>query len=1137
VNRELGITQTESLLASADDALRAADPSAFTVLPRVLRRVIRHELDLPGLLARIPHRESYVVAADRLRQIVSPDELSRGGSTAAGDVVILLARPEEGELGSLTEGDLLRRYWRLLFHARVHAALIERTAAGRLTAALIRERIDQIGQVAFDEIDAVLRQEGLLLAPGDRRTTYVEFCAVYLELRYFRPALLPIYFPSLRDPARIDSILQNDVDAAGLYHSTRLMGAADPSAVDAPENAPAELSAAASAGIEPGASPRRAGDAVRESLLRRAERAAQRGNQVRSAIVRWRAAQQSSPEHAEALTLGAFDELARLGERLTAALGLDPARVEGWQASLRALLPRSAVGYWNANARLLYDLQKVCLAFERETYVVDLLTWLRTFGRRPLRRPLPYQRAVLMSRHLRTAASRLNKAELPQAERERLRDLLREAMSAAEARLRGRLRPLIQGLFEEVDLRAANAPERIALRKIVEELLDSIVERGFLTMGDLRDAVSRSNLKLSDLSGPAEMWRGDPLLRADRGLSHILDGVYQRGPFYLRWLQGLSSLAFGTEFGRAVVLYTILPFGGAYVILAALEHLSHVVRGHEPEHATSFGPPDWQTAVLRAGTVICVGILLLGVMHVPWFRAAVLGGLRRVGRVLRWVFLDVPHWLYSLNLVHEVMRSAPVTIFRRHLLNPLVLTLLFCWALPALRVYGPPTGTVWAAVWLGLTVILNSRAGRDIEEVAAERLERTWHRIRIHFFVALFDLIMDTFKRVLELVEKILYGVDEWLRFRSGESTLVLAAKAGLGVAWAAATFVIRFCVTLLVEPQVNPIKHFPVVTVSHKLILPFSVPLTGLLEPVMGKVMAGTVAGTIVLLLPGVFGFLVWELRGNWRLYEANRHETLKPVAVGWHGETMIRLLKPGLHSGTVPKLFNKLRRVARQADSLHRQQAQRRLDEKLHHVALGLDRFFERDLLPLFELSPSWKGIDVVLGRIELGTNSVRVELVRRDAPDSPAWFTFAEQTGWLVAGSIEPGWMAQLSAPARDVLKSAIVGLYQMAGVDLVREQIENCFAPRVPPYDVAEDGIVVWPGGRYAVEARYDLAEHPRIHPQPQAVADGFRLPALEAERLIFRVWPVLWDDWVATWEFDRNGRYAGKPLLPMVCVLR
>ena len=70
-------------------------------------------------------------------------------------------------------------------------------------------------------------------------------------------------------------------------------------------------------------------------------------------------------------------------------------------------------------------------------------------------------------------------------------------------------------------------------------------------------------------------------------------------------------------------------------------------------------------------------------------------------------------------------------------------------------------------------------------------------------------------------------------------------------------------------------------------------------------------VATLLITKMPGVFGFLVWELKENWKLYRANRATNLRPVMIGHHGETMLRLLRPGFHSGTLPKLFAKFTRI----------------------------------------------------------------------------------------------------------------------------------------------------------------------------------------------------------------------------------
>ena len=84
-------------------------------------------------------------------------------------------------------------------------------------------------------------------------------------------------------------------------------------------------------------------------------------------------------------------------------------------------------------------------------------------------------------------------------------------------------------------------PEEVAFDKLTEEALDCIAERGYLTMGYLRDAISRNDLKLPDLTDPKDLIRGDHLLRSDDRLDVALDGVYQTRRI-------LSAMAAGYQF-------------------------------------------------------------------------------------------------------------------------------------------------------------------------------------------------------------------------------------------------------------------------------------------------------------------------------------------------------------------------------------------------------------------------------------------------------------------------------------------------------------------------------------------------------------------------------------------------------------
>ena len=116
-----------------------------------------------------------------------------------------------------------------------------------------------------------------------------------------------------------------------------------------------------------------------------------------------------------------------------------------------------------------------------------------------------------MSKHLRNAERRLVSAKLSGSERDRWGSLLKAAASSAEKQLRRRLRPLVTTALDDVGLLPENPSEQVSREKLIDELIDCVVQRGYLTMGYFRDALSRNQLKLADLSGVRELWSGDRL--------------------------------------------------------------------------------------------------------------------------------------------------------------------------------------------------------------------------------------------------------------------------------------------------------------------------------------------------------------------------------------------------------------------------------------------------------------------------------------------------------------------------------------------------------------------------------------------------------------------------------------------------
>ena len=806
--------------------------------------------------------------------------------------------------------------------------------------------------------------------------------------------------------------------------------------------------------------------------------ASRRGNTVRAALLWAASALKAGPDFGELHRAAARAEMKQLANRFTKALFVRKGEAEVWAEALAPLLRRAARGFWVPEARLLYDLQRVCIDHEHEVFGIDLAGWAVSLGRRPLTYPLPHLRIVAMSNHLRGAARRLPRVRISRDERGRLEGLLRGAVHRVEHDLRTQFRPTIDATLTTHWVRPGDLPERVAYGKLVEELLDRIVDRGFTTLGDLRDAASHSNLKLHDLSGPREFLRGGRLLKTDRALAEALAGVHRRGEIYLRWLQRFSALAFGTRIGRLLTLFVALPYGGAFVLLKGAQEIDDLFvsrltgRHHHFENLWAIG---------------IIGSVALGAINFIGFRRQLMDAARVVGRTLRAILFDWPAWLLNNPWVRRLLESPGVAAFWTFALKP-GLVGFAAWGLERLAGLNQAGAVATGAVAFFVSCfVFNTHSGRALEELVAERVNHSLRALALEVVPGLFHIVMSGFSRVLEWVEKLLYAVDEWLRFRKGQSRLVLAAKAVLGLIWSVVAYLVRIYVNLLIEPQVNPIKHFPVVTVSHKVILPMSIKITRVLAapliPILGKDLGLFVAGSTVVLLPGVFGFLVWELKSNWRLYEANRPELLGPVVVGSHGETVVGLLRPGFHSGTLPKLYARLRRARRG----NREGAALKRREALHHVEESVRRFVERDLVALLHETRALGQANVRVGAIHLATNRIRIELLSGARDASGFWFDLEERFDVLAAGVSLPAWVAVLDDSKRHVLSGSLLGLYKMSGVSLVHA-----------------------PGDVVSV---------------PLAGSDG---TSIRLDDVVVR-----WTEWVETWESEHAGSLVDREGWPAV----
>jgi len=1111
-------------LAELQQALRAADPAAILVSRRLLERLIRGQNQLVNLFGQVPHRKSYVVDRATLYRLVDPDELEIEPDRLLPSTVILLSRPSSpNTLNTLDRETLLLTYWQRLFHASIHRHLRQQVQSGLLNVTQVRERIEQLGGSAFAEIRMVLDQEKYLIPNGAEASetdVYIEFAAVYLELRYFAANLLPIYFPGLADLAKIDALLERDVDSKELFARTRLPGAPQP--VFRTDTSSDES------------------HDYYHRLMSVAEKAEREGNGVRAAILRTKAARVAPASLEEPTRERALNDLRRLTRRLQAALELSDKEAEEWLKDLPALLDKADQGSWPVEAALLYDLQKIGEDHERDIYALDVVTWLTSGGRRPIKRPLPSQRLVRITKHLRSAAQRLTQARLSDDERQHLAHLLQTALSRCEERLRNRFRPVLSDALMGIGLQPSNPPERTAFARMIEEMLDRIVELGFLTFSDLRDTISRNQLKMPDLHDPYEFARGDPLLRLDRHLSSALDGVYRPGEIYLRWLERLTAPAFGTAIGRWLMLFVLVPFGGAAVLLEGVKVLLDLGKNYPPLaewSAIAFDPVSALEA-LRADkpyfpyqavlALLLLGSFLLALLHLLWFREFCKQTVLLTYRTLRGVLIDAPLYLVHLPLVQKALKGWPFLLFWSYVCKPALVFALLWWIMPE-EFRDSFTWPAQYSTFLLLSVVLNMRFGIAVMEALLEAVVNIYRLLRAGLLPGLLRLLLWAFKQVTDGLEYLLHTVDEWLRFRQGDSRLSLLVRTLAGLLWYPVAWLARFYLVVLIEPGFHPLKA-PISILAAKFIYPFVLPqmpeLAKQLEPGLGPVLAYVIASLMVLptvwLLPDLFGFLFWEMKENWHMYRANREKLLRPVSVGPHGETVRQLLQPGFHSGTVPRLFARLREAERRAIRTGNWRTARAWRRSLADVEQTIRRLVERELIKLLHESMRWRGEPVRVGKVMLTPTRIGIELLQGEGA-RPVRLEWEDRAGWLVASIRQLGWLETLTNMQRQDVTTALAGLYKLAGIDLVEEQLRENLPPQAR-FTLTERDLVVTLGPFQENVVYYDLTR-PRgpLKPYTLEGAAAVSWPLLDPERVIFARVPLSWQQWVESWQEGPNSQ--------------
>ncbi|HRE92207.1 MAG TPA: hypothetical protein PK095_24035, partial [Myxococcota bacterium] len=628
---------------------------------------------------------------------------------------------------------------------------------------------------------------------------------------------------------------------------------------------------------------------------------------------------------------------------------------------------------------------------------------------------------VAVARHLARALRRLPETRLSEAERRRGRRLLEPLTRRHEELVRREVGALLEEGLSHSRLIPRDIPEEVSREKLVAELCDRLLDKGFIAFADVRDQIARNRLKLDDLSAP-ELVR-DALLRFDRFLNKRLGGAYRAAEVYRRFFHRVSSLVFANPVGRLVVRYAALPFGGAYVLVKGFDlvilSLVGMLLGLEPVPPPPGSPPgtphDHALQVFSLPLMLAVGVVLFLLLHAPGVRRLTVRALRELGRGLRFVFVALPRRFVALPWVRRLVETRAFRLLYDHLWRPLL------YAAPPTLVVVAVVGDARLWLWCGVPLTLAwslffaTWLGRRFTEAARDWAITKWRELRHDIVPGLISAVLELFRAVVDRVEVVLYSVDQRLRYlRGGTSGAWTGLRAVVGLLWSVLAYLVRLVINLVAEPQLNPIKHFPVVTIAHKITIPWSIAVhQSLKELGMSEAAASLIGlGAFQLAVPGIAGFLVWELKENWRLYRANMPPELGPVVVGAHGEPVYRFLRPGFHSGTVPTLFKKLRK----AEKKGRAALARRHLEALHHVEVAMERLFLREVRMLLVRSGQLpEASELRVEHVTLTPGRVALDLGCPPLGAETLRLAFEEQSGLLVAAVVEPGFLGALGEPS--------------------------------------------------------------------------------------------------------------------------
>ena len=215
-------------------------------------------------------------------------------------------------------------------------------------------------------------------------------------------------------------------------------------------------------------------------------------------------------------------------------------------------------------------------------------------------------------------------------------------------------------------------------------------------------------------------------------------------------------------------------------------------------------------------------------------------------------------------------------------------------------------------------------------------------------------------------------------------------------------------------------------------------------------------VGGAFTFFSTGIFGFLFWELKENWKLYRSNARPQIHPIPVGAHGETIAAYLRLGFHSGTIPQLFRKRRQALVQAgESLRAARTLRQLSANHKRILDDLTHFVTYDLLLPLSRHELFDGqVEVGHHAVEITANTIAFSLTfTREGPPLALRLLMEEKNGVLIGSTeVTSGALEALSRKQQATLAYHLAVFYKLSAVDVLREEIEGYLASAYPNHSL-------------------------------------------------------------------------------------